>query len=140
MSEAERTGTRDLTYSQWHRTSSLSRFVDKVDAWECGVIDIDWCEYCRYCKQPLALIETQASKATPKSATVTRNLAALAGISAYSVSFVVLDDEIQRFRLRQIWPTESSVYDLTPERYASFLCGLRRVHVGRCKNAPRSVA
>jgi len=43
----ELTGTRDLTFSRWHR--SLPR--------DCTWIDIDSCHYCHYCRSPLALFE-----------------------------------------------------------------------------------
>lgn len=49
MSRDERYGTRDLTFSRWHRYA----LSDRVTA-----IDLDLMEYCRRCRMPLCLIET----------------------------------------------------------------------------------
>ena len=114
MSDNERTGTRDLTYRA---------------AWDCGVIDIDWCEYCRACNAPLALIETQHSSAPPKAARITTTLAKMAGLAAYSVSYSTDDTgEIVGFRVQRLAPTETDVVDMGPERYARWLVKLRADH------------
>ncbi len=47
MPHEERTGTRDLTFSRWHRTLPH----------DCSWIDIDSCHYCHYCQSLLALFE-----------------------------------------------------------------------------------
>lgn len=47
MARQEVTGTRDLSFSRWHRT-----LPD-----DCTWIDIDSCHYCRYCSSLLALFE-----------------------------------------------------------------------------------
>jgi hypothetical protein len=43
----EITGTRDLTFSTWHRTLPH----------DCTWIDIDSCHYCHYCNSLLGLFE-----------------------------------------------------------------------------------
>jgi len=55
--DEERFGTRDLTYSGWHRTDSTKRYIGREKAYELSYIDIDAVEYCRICCQPLLLIE-----------------------------------------------------------------------------------
>lgn len=134
MSETERSGSRDLLYNGWHRTASIARYLPRRAAYELGMIDVDCCEYCRYCRQPLALVETQRSAAPPKAAAVTVRLAEMAGIPAFSVSYSPNDDgtDIVRFRWRELWPRPSDVRDLTPEEYADWLLSLRVVHAHFC--------
>lgn len=48
MSLREITGERDLTFSEWHRNHLPE---------DCSWIDIDCCQFCKYCQSPLALIE-----------------------------------------------------------------------------------
>lgn len=138
MSNHERTGQRDLTYSRWHRDDSIVRYLDgdKRLAYELAVVDIDWCECCRRCWKPLALIETQRSEANPKSATVTANLAALAGIQAWSVSYSVENGEIVRFKRRQLSPLRGEIIEESPFAYARWLVSLRIVHWQSCAHAP----
>lgn len=138
MSDKERTGWRDLTYSHWHRAASVKRFLTGADAQKLGMIDIDGCEYCPFCGQPLALIETQRSTAVPKSAAVTAALAKMAGIPAWSVS-VIADEpigcdrcgrpmkwsDIRAFLVRQIEPYDSAVVEMMPEIFAKWLLAMR---------------
>ena len=126
----ERTGNRDLLYSGWHRPRSISRFLGRRIAALVTVIDVDWCEYCNWCYQPIALIETQESGRMPKSANVTQRLAARADLAAFSVSYEPSDDgaDILMFRVRQIHPDSAEVVDLKPKTYARWLWGLRRTH------------
>jgi hypothetical protein len=127
VSENERTGTRSLLYSKWHRTASLQRFVAPIQAFACSMIDIDDCEYCRSCGEPLALIEVQQSKANPKPAKVTARLARMASIYAYSVSCWPTEDgdDIAWLKVRRIEPPDPTVELLTPAEYALFLWDLR---------------
>jgi len=130
MSSRERTGVRDLRYSRWHREDSVRRYLTAREAWSLGYIDIDDCEFCRHCKVPLALIETQVSDGQPKAAPVTARLAWLAGIPAYSVSVVPGDvEEIALFRVQQIAPTRGSVEPMLPGAYARLLRGFRDRHL-----------
>lgn len=128
MSIKERTGTRDLTYSAWHRQDNLRRFIGRMSADAMTMIDIDACEYCRDCYTPLALIETQHSCNGPKSARVTQQLASMAGITAWSVSYVTDDGDITGFQVRRLAPTVSTVHALTPLGYGRFLFSLRDDH------------
>ena len=103
MSRLERYGTRDLTFSNWHRSLS--------DDATC--IDIDFCEYCSKCRKPLALIELardvgQAYKPT----TVLANLAKQAGIPAYLILYS-LDPEAEHgigaCRVRTVAPKQTAL-------------------------------
>jgi hypothetical protein len=61
MSQEERYGTRDRTYSAWHRRMSTRRFVGIERAQTLAMIDLDAALYVE-CDdrdyEPLALIET----------------------------------------------------------------------------------
>ena len=138
MAQEEKTGQRDMTYSNWHRQPNLPRHL----SW----VDIDACEYCEECKTPLALIELALDKGQAhKTATVTRNLAKMAGVPAY-VSLYLLGEEmvqngklwhleIVRFRMQQIAPIYSEFKIVTPQQYINFLEVLRKRHkCGQRKN------
>lgn len=135
MSQTERTYTRSLIYSSWHRVENTRNYLGPVRAAQLTQIDIDWCEYCCYCKTPVALIETQLSKGPPKKALVTGNLANMAVVPAYSVSVVCDDvDQITHFIVRQIAPKLCDVLPMLPHDYAYWLLSLRAEHdqSGRC--------
>ena len=129
MSQRERTGSRDLTYSRWHRMENIKRFLPLRIAACLKVIDIDWCEACQHCSEPLALIETQAGDRPPKPARISANLAQRAQIEAYSVSYVVEGDDIAWFRVHRLWPVELTERRLSPDEYAGFLWSLRERHI-----------
>jgi hypothetical protein len=135
MSQTESTYTRNLIYSVWHRVENIRRYLGPVRAAQLTQIDIDWCEYCCYCKTPVALIETQVSDRPPKQARVTGNLANMAVVPAYSVSVVCDDmDQITRFIVQQIAPSLGYVLPMLPQEYALWLLSLRTEHdqSGRC--------
>lgn len=130
MSHAERTGIRSLIYSGWHRPASIGRYVGKVTAAKLCMIDIDACEYCCYCGNPVALIETQESENSPKPARVMTTLAAMAGIPAYSVSVEVHPENssVVMFRVRRLGPSVGDVTVMLPKVYAYWLLALRDHH------------
>jgi len=123
MSHAERSGKRDLTYSGWHRPASIRRYLGFRVASLLTVIDIDWCEACGYCGEPMALIETQEGNRPPKSAPIMRRLAERAGLPAFSVSYVVEDALIVAFRVRDL--NGGDEQRLAPQEYADWLVSLR---------------
>jgi len=124
VSREERFGTRDLTYSAWHRT------LDD----DLTYIDIDGLEYCRRCRAGLALLELaqdvgQAFKATP----VIRKHAEAAGIPAYLAFYKPNGKGVESFRIAQLWPKYTDLIVMTPAEYADFLRGLRSAH--HCQGA-----
>lgn len=110
MSRWERTGKRDLAFNQWHRHA--------LGDW-ASVIDIDFCEYCSRCGMPLALIEAArdiSGQGYFKPCRVTRSLAELAGISAYTVLWKPVEGLvtpehglgfIESARLAKVYPEQS---------------------------------
>lgn len=121
MTRHERYGTRDLAYSAWHRT------LDD----DLTYIDVDACEYCSRCREPLALIETardvgQAFKAT----SVLRALAMRSGVPALLVLYSVdPHGSVTQFRVRSVAPRQGALKVLTPDQFADGLRRLRRRHV-----------
>lgn len=81
----ERTGTRDLSFSRWHRT-----LPD-----DCTWIDIDCCHFCHYCGSLLAVFElvhgpdeeSLIEVCRRKSATITERIGLRLGIPAFKVAY-----------------------------------------------------
>jgi hypothetical protein len=133
----ERTGIRDLTYSNWHRQFCPERV---------SMIDVDGLEYCRRCRMPLALIETaldygQAIK--PTSALEQLSLAA--NVPAFCVLYAKNDEVcdfdrrrrcrrigcshgIGSFRVRRIRPCPTSYKPWTAGAFGEFLVNLHDGH------------
>jgi len=108
--ERQRLYGDDLTFREWHRFPTLPAY--------CSMIDIDIVEYCKDCRQPLALIETAIDVGQLfKPTTVTKNLAVLAGIPAYLILYkiAVKNQSIGDCRVKKIYPPESNFRLLEPE-------------------------
>lgn len=131
MSEQRRNKNVDWLWNEWHRPGrdKMWRFLEKKQAWELGMIDIDCCEWCRYCRQPLALIEAKVWGAD-RNFEVTENLARMAQIPAYCVEYRPTDgdvwngQDIAEFRVTS--STSQAIY--TPDGMANFLYDMRREH------------
>lgn len=130
MSRDERTGERDLLYNDWHREHSLTRWLTPVEAFNCAAIDIDFCEWCRKCYEPIALVETQRSRRFDKPYTITRNLALAAGIPAWVVSYWTTDDglDIEGMRVQQVAPSLEAPAEIAPADWAKRLRRMRQEH------------
>lgn len=137
MSQEERFGTRDRSYSAWHRRFSTRRFVGIERAQTLSMIDLDAALYVEYddeSREPIALVETALDRGGDKTATVTANLARRAGLEAYIVLYT-LDEtdnpadrackDIRGFRVRQIWPKASGWRRITPAAWAKCLVNIR---------------
>jgi hypothetical protein len=135
VSMHERTGKRDLTYSAWHRPDRIRAYLGPRRAAQLTVIDIDWCEYCAVCREPVALIETardDRGNRTVKPATVTFKLAKKAAVPAYVVLYSAagegVDASLKDFRVQQAGQT--GWVAMSPSQYAEFLWSLHESH--RC--------
>lgn len=139
MAQEEKYGTRDRTYSAWHRRNSIRRFVGIESAQTLAMIDLDAAVYVEYddaSKEPLSLIETARDVGQSfKSAAVTKNLARKAGIPAFVLLYTPngirnpADDawpDIASFRVRRIWRTETEWRTMSPDDWAKFLVRLRQ--------------
>ena len=136
--QEERYGTRDRTYSAWHRRKSTRRFVGIERAQTLAVIDLDASLYVEYddgTQEPLALIETARDIGQSyKTATVTKKLAARAKLPAFVLLYTPADlpnpaddqwDDIRAFRAKMICPREESWKDFTPDAWCKYLVSLR---------------
>lgn len=126
MSRQERYGTRDQTYSRWHRALADGRHGRQL-----SYIDLDGIEYCDRCGSLLALIEAawdvgQRHKAT----TVLAKLAVKAGIPAYCVMYEKAQDgqSIVMFRVRRVYPDPTRLYSLTPAQWEARIRAFRSCH------------
>lgn len=138
--QEELLGTRDRSYSAWHRRHSTRRFIGIEDAQLLAMIDLDaslYVEYDNGDKEPLALIETAIDKGqTHKSSTVTQKLAIRSGLPAYVVLYRLsaipnpADEnwkDIASFRVRRINPQPEQAWRIyTPQQWAENLLKLRR--------------
>lgn len=130
MSQRERTGQRDLIYNDWHRRDSLVRWLTDMEAYRCAAIDVDFCEWCTKCYQPIALVETQQSRTFDKPYQVTQNLARMAGIEGYVVSYWTTDDglDVAGMRVQQIAPQLDAPVEMEPGDWARALYEMRVRH------------
>jgi len=146
MSQEERYGSRDLTYSQWHRRKSTGRFIGAQSAQQLSMIDADvliYIEYQEENKEPVVVIEVaQYVGQTWKPSTVTANLGRRAGIPALCVLYEVEQgsknpaspehEDIFKFWVRRLWPVKDSGFRFyTPEEYAKLLLRLHTDGQGR---------
>jgi len=136
MTLQERHGTRDLSYSKWHRPPNLPADI--------SFLDIDWVEYCDKCKTPLAICElAQDIGQEHKPTTITRKLAEMAGIPAWLIFYKKAEDkfclecgeahlsDIISFRVKQVYPLLTEVVEISPDKWKERLIRLHREHV--CK-------
>jgi hypothetical protein len=151
MAQEETYGTRDRSYSAWHRRKSTQRFVGIEKAQTLAMIDLDvslWVEYDDGTKEPLALIETAMDVGQSfKPASVTQNLArrCVPTLPAYVLLYMLSADanpfapdfkDISQFRYRRIWPEpEASWTIVTPAEWAALLVQLRQWSAKRVDDA-----
>ena len=139
MAQEEKYGTRDRTYSAWHRRLSTQRFVGIEKAQLLAMIDLDAALYVEYddgTKEPLALIETaQDVGQAYKPATVTLRLAKRADLPCFIVLYTLSKNfnpvdknwhDISNFRIRRLWPVpENGWRNMRPKQWAENLLKLR---------------
>jgi hypothetical protein len=132
-------GTRDRTYSAWHRRLSTRRFVGIDRAQLLAMIDLDASLYVEYddgTKEPVALIETARDVGQRfKYATVTTKLAKLSGLPCYCVLYKCSESpnpadphwpDISEFRVKRLWPKpEHSWRTVKPGEWAGALLRIR---------------
>lgn len=137
--QEERYGTRDRTYSAWHRRLSTRRFVGIDRAQLLAMIDLDASLYVEYddrTKEPVALIETARDVGQDhKPVTVTRRLAVRAGLPCYVLLYQCAPAmnpadrqwrDIARFRVKRVWPKPETTWrTLEPVEWAQALLQIR---------------
>lgn len=141
MPQEEIFGTRDRSYSAWHRRNSTRRFVGIEKAQTLAMIDLDASLYVEYddkTKDPLILIETAMDRGQEiKPATVTTKLAQrcvpplLAYVLLYTLSNALNPadptcKDIVCFRAKRLHPKpEKEWRTFTPQEWADHLVALR---------------
>lgn len=147
MSDNEKYGTRDLTYSQWHRFRSIGRFVGGDEQGRrMSMIDIDCCEYDAS-NDVVVLVETARDNGQEnpfKQCKVTQQLAKRLGCPAFVVLYTPSSEanpcapdwkDISRFRVRQISPQEDRFWTiLSPKEWALMLQNVREKESLRLDN------
>jgi hypothetical protein len=138
MPQEEIFGTRDKSYSAWHRRLSVCRYVGIERAQTLAMIDLDAALYVEYddaSKEPLALIETAVDCGQEwKAGTVIGKLAERANIPAYVLLYRLADTpnpaapehmDIVSFRVRSMWPHRTEWKDFTAAEWAEKLVEIR---------------
>lgn len=152
--QKERYGTRDLSYSAWHRAASIRRFVGWERAQLLSMCDADcvlFLEYDHQDKEPLALIEAAIDVGQDyKPVTAIARLAKRARIPAYLVLYQrstipnpadprMLD--VSGFRIKRLYPRADTAWrSVPPDEWASALLRIRawaapRLDVGAANDA-----
>ena len=132
MAQFERYGTRDLSYSHWHR--HLSR--------RCTYMDIDGAEYCYKCKQTLLLVEEKMDTGQSVFDTfVLYRLAKRANIPAVLILYTVGDEmicdcgqsarQVTGLRVRHLWPERSELDAVTLQEWGQ---EIERIHANHICN------
>lgn len=135
----ERDGFRDQSYSAWHRTRSIARYVGIERAQTLSMVDQDatlFCELDSRTREPLALIEVAMDVGQrEKSASSMGRLAARATLPAYVVLYSKASSlnpadrnafDIDGFRVMRVWPAPEATWrSLTPAEWASALVSIR---------------
>jgi len=137
--QEEKYGTRDRSYSAWHRRLSTRRYVGIEKAQLLAMIDLDaslFVEYDDGNKEPIALIETACDVGQKyKCATVTTNLAKRANLPCFVVLYSLSSTanpadkewkDIKSFRVKRLFPKpEKEWRTMTPEKWAMNLLKMR---------------
>jgi hypothetical protein len=138
-----------MAYSAAHRRLSAARFIGIEHAQLLSMIDVDvpiYLEYENGTREPLALFEVAIdTRQTFKTATVTKKLALLAGIPAYTVLYTLANTynpanrswrDISQYRVKQIAPIEWKEWQIySPKEYFEFLLHLRKTRAARLDTA-----
>jgi hypothetical protein len=141
MAQEEKYGTRDRTYSAWHRRLSTQRFIGIEKAQTLAMIDLDASLYVEYddeTREPLALIETARDVGQEyKVAVVTKRLAMRTQpvVPAYTLLYKLAEypnpadkrwPDICAFRFKRLWPEPETAWKtVTPAQWAEQLVQLR---------------
>lgn len=139
MSQEERYGERDLSYSAWHRVRSIARFVGPEKAQSLKMVDQDvtlYLELDSLTREPLALVEVAVDVGQrEKPVSSMARLAAKCGLPAYVALYKVSRSpnpadrrqrDIDGFRVRRVWPApEHEWRSLTPTQWANGLLQIR---------------
>ncbi len=133
MSRDERYGTRDLTFSRWHRYT----FGD-----DASMIDLDAIGYCDRCKGPLYVIEATRDVGQMKATTIAERVARSLNVAGWLVMFTAgaacsclstamipgCLHGIASLRIRRFAPVGTALIYVDPGAFAAVLQQIRDDH------------
>ena len=112
-------------YNDWHR-----QFEGLAG------IDLDFCEVCPKCYEPLAVKETCFDKNQQfKATTLTKMVGDRLKIPAFLIFYTPLDNDTMKFRIKRVSEPMTEVYEVSQKEWLSYLYSLQEEHRGCCKYA-----
>lgn len=137
--QKEMYGTRDLSFSAWHRRDSIKRFIDYKDAEKLSMIDLDsacFIEWEDNFKEPIAIVEAAIDHGQYKHARIIQRLAEKADIYGLLLLYQLSNErnpvdktvfDILRFKIKVLYPKQNrdDFVTFTPKEWAESLVAMR---------------
>ena len=112
-------------YNDWHR-----QFEGLAG------IDLDFCEVCPKCYEPLAVKETCFDKNQQfKATTLTKMVGDRLKIPAVLIFYTPLDNDTMKFRIKRVSEPMTEIYEVNQEEWLKYLYSLHKEHRRCCKYA-----
>jgi hypothetical protein len=114
-------------YNDWHR-----QFEGLAG------IDLDFCEVCPKCYEPLAVKETCFDKNQQfKATTLTKMVGDRLKIPAFLIFYTPLDNDTMKFRIKRVSEPITEIYEVSQKEWLDYLYSLQEEHRGCCKYATK---
>ena len=114
-------------YNDWHR-----QFEGLAG------IDLDFCEVCPKCYEPLAVKETCFDKNQKfKATTLTKMVGDRLKIPAFLIFYTPLDNDTMKFRIKRVCEPMTEIYEMKQEEWLDYLYSLQKEHRRCCKYATK---
>jgi len=145
--QEEMYGTRDLSFSAWHRRDSIKRFINYKDAEKLSMIDLDsgcWIEYENNFQEPIAIMEVAKDVGKDKCARIVQRLAEKADIYGLRLLYKLSKEQnpidktvfdILQFKVKILYPkqdTDEKIF--TPKQWAESLVKMRKYALSQIHN------
>ena len=112
-------------YNDWHR-----QFEGLAG------IDLDFCEVCPKCSEPLAVKETCFDKNQKyKVTTLTKMVGDRLKIPAFLIFYTPLPNDTMKFRIKRVSEPMTEIYEVNQEEWLEYLYSLHKEHRRCCKYA-----
>ena len=112
-------------YNDWHR-----QFEGLAG------IDLDFCEVCPKCSEPLAVKETCFDKNQKyKVTTLTKMVGDRLKIPAFLIFYTPLPNDTMKFRIKRVSEPMTEIYEVNQEEWLDYLYSLHKEHRRCCKYA-----
>ena len=114
-------------YNDWHR-----QFEGLAG------IDLDFCEVCPKCYEPLAVKETCFDKNQQfKATTLTKMVGDRLKIPAFLIFYTPLDNDTMKFRIKRVSEPMTEIHEVSQEEWLDYLYSLQKEHRRCCKYATK---